>query len=309
MNETNAAVLDVEVPEMPVNRIKDLFAQPALSTIEMALYEYAITGLTPILFDRMTEEQIDGLITGAKVDYGKDESMETKAFRKLYSDKYVKDMPAGALGIPNENFCAALRDTGKKVKFGQGTWDFVTSGTNGTLLYCMVRLIEPFIVLRKLDGEPITKDDMIIDRRKGNATQGTGAVGIVRPRMNEWGFAGHLQLSVSGDYALPERQLEKLINMAGLRAGLCSGRPGKQMPFGQFVLRHLKWIGGATPKKNNAPIDTPKPKPRGRRKAGAADPATPPADSDPAAGNGELTGDGLNNGDGHAKGDSHREEE
>ena len=256
----------LEVPVMTTNRIKELFAQPTRSTVEVALYEYACTGLSAIMFDRMTQAQVRGLVTGEKVDYPKDEPLELKALRKMYSDKYENDMPVGALGIPNENFCAALRDTGKKVKYGQGTWDFITSGTNGTLLYCMIRLAEPFIVLRDLEGNPVTKDQIKVDCRKGNATQGTGAVGIIRPRMDEWGFAGHLFLAVSGEYVLPERQLERLINMAGLRAGLCSGRPGMQMPFGQFVLRHLKHIGGAKPREITISEANGEPKKRATRK-------------------------------------------
>lgn len=306
----------LEVPEMAVNRIKELFAQPPRSTIELGLYEYACTGLSPIMFDRMTQEQVRGLVTGDKVEYPKDEPLELKAFRKMYSDKYENDMPAGSLGFPNENFCAALRDTGKKVKYAHGAYDVITSGTNGTLLYCMIRLAEPFIILRDLDGNPITKKNILVDCRKGNATQGSGAVGIIRPRINEWGFAGHLFLAVAGEYVLPERQLEKLINMAGLRAGLCSARPGMQMPFGQFVLRHLKHIAGAKPRdliisEGNGEPAKPKKAPTKRKTKAEKD-----AEKAQAAGGNEesATNDGLVNRlegleEPEPNGDGHKSEE
>lgn len=326
---TQQALME-EVPVLEAEEIKGLFAQPSKSPKEWAVYRYACTFVTPVMFDRMTKEQFLGLITGDKVQYPKDEPMELRAFRKMYSDVYLGDLPGGVLGIPNENFYAALRDTGKKVKYGQGAWDFITSGSAGTKLYSMLRLAEPFIVLRDMDGNPITieRDEsgkilpepaqkhIKVDYRKGNATQGSGAVGIIRSRIDECGFAGHLYLAVSGEYVLPERQLEKLINMAGESAGLCSARPGKNMPFGMFVLRDLTWVGGAKPRQVSVAIDGgTKPK-RGRGKgkavkdedgngetATATDPANRISDLLGEGGNGDSSdaGNGDTSGNGNTE--------
>lgn len=242
---TKSSVL--EMPAITANRAAEMFAQPIMASIRMATYEFAFRGLSGIMLDRMTNEQVKGLITGQKVDYPKDEALELKALRKMYSDTYKDDMPDGFYGFPAENLYAALRDAGERVQYGSGKNDRVTMSTKGTELYNMIRLHEKFFPILGLDGKPA---QWVIDLRKGNATQGNGAVGIIRARFDEWGVVGHIDLNV--DSLLSEEKMKELFTVAGIRQGLCSARPSKKMPFGQFALTHLKWVGGAEPKKSTA---------------------------------------------------------
>ncbi len=271
------------------NRIADLLAQPIMTSMRWATYEFALIGLSPILLDRMTNEQILGLVTGSKVDFPKDEPLETKAKRKMYSATYKNDMPDGALGFPRENLYATLRDAGMSVQYGSGKHDKITMSTKGTELFGMVRLQEEFYELVDKNGDPAK---WVVDLRKGNATQGTGAVGIIRGRFNEWGVVGHIDLNV--DSKLSEAKLRELFTVAGIKQGLCSARPSKKMPFGQFALTHLKWVAGAEPKKSVERIEEPKKPKRGRK--GASEDAS-------ANGDDTVTGEGdtasSTNGDGH----------
>ncbi len=278
----------LETPVISANRVAEMFKQPIMASIRWATYEFAILGLSPIMLDRMTQAQILGLITGQKVDYPKDERLEEKARRKMYAATYEDDMPISEFGFPRENLIAALRDAGTSVQYGSGKNDRITMSTKGTELFNMIRLHEEFFPLLGMDGKPA---EWAVDLRKGNATQGTGAVGIIRAKFNEWGAVGHVDLNV--DSKLSEEKMKELFTVAGIKHGLCSARPSKKMPFGQFAMTHLKWISGANPKKSitrtESETATKTPAKRKTKKAKAEEEAAE-----------ELNGDGtLLNGDGH----------
>lgn len=238
----------MEAPKVSAQRAAEILGKPLMSTIRWATFMFGIRGLSPIMLDRMTQTQVLGLITGQKVDYPKDEPLETKALRKMYSDVYNEDMPEGLYGFPKENLEAALRDAGVAVQYGSGKNDRITMATKGTELHYFVRLREPFYQLLGLDGKSAGWE---VDLRKGNATQGNGAVGIVRARFDEWGVVGHVDVNI--DELSPEKAQE-LFTKAGVKQGLCSARPSKKMSFGQFALTHFEWIGGADPKKSTTRV-------------------------------------------------------
>ncbi len=242
---TSSAVL--ETPVISSERAAQLFTQPAMTTIRWATYEWAAIGLAPLLFDRMTTEEIIAMKTKQKISYPVDETMETVALRKMYSDEYedplfIARTPTGKFVIPQDNLFAALRDAGESCQYGSGKNDRVTLSTKGTMFSWMIQLHEPCFEVLGLDGNSAKWE---VDVRKGNATQGTGAVCIIRPRFDEWGIVGHLDLNID---LLSEEKLRELFTIAGMKCGLCSARPGKKMRFGIFTLTHLKWIGGAEPK-------------------------------------------------------------
>lgn len=236
----------LETPVISSTRAAQLFAQPAMTTIRWATYEWAAVGLAPLLFDRMTDEEILAMKTKQKISYPVDEPLVEAARRKMYSDEYddvvLKRMPAGKFVIPQDNLFAALRDAGENCQYGSGKNDRVTLSTKGTMFSWMIQLHESHFEVLGLDGNPAKWE---VDVRKGNATQGAGAVCIIRPRFDEWGIVGHLDLNID---LLSEEKLRELFTIAGMKCGLCSARPGKKMKFGIFTLTHLKWIGGAEPK-------------------------------------------------------------
>lgn len=265
-----------EVPVISAEEAARMLGLPVMTTMKWATYRFCLRGLSPLMLDRMTARQVKGLVTGEKVDYSKDEGLDIKASRKMYSDSYENDMPAGAIGIPADNLYACLRDAGEAVQFGSGKHDKVTMATKGTMLFYMVNLRADFFPILGLDGKPA---EWKVDLRKGNATQGTGAVGIVRGRFDEWGIVGHLDLNVN---ALSEPKLRELIGVAGVKQGLCSARPGNKMRFGQFSLTELTWIGGAEPNSATAIAST------GEEPAKPSKPGRKPKNRLTAASNGEL---------------------
>ncbi len=272
----------LEMPKISAERASEIINQPLKSTIQWATFEFGIRGLSPIMLDRMTRTQVLGLITGQKVDYPKDEPLETKAQRKMYSDSYAEDMPDGLFGFPKENLEAALRDAGVAVQYGSGKNDRITMATKGTELHYFVRLREPFYALLGMDGKPASWE---VDLRKGNATQGNGAVGIIRARFDEWGVVGHVDVNI--DELRPEKA-EELFTKAGVKQGLCSARPSKKMSFGQFALTHFKWIGGADPKKAISRVSTVAAKAKKATGRNRIAPVESNGDLESAEGNGEA---------------------
>lgn len=269
----------MEMPKISVQRASEILRQPLMSTIRWATFLFGIRGLSPIMLDRMTQAQVLGLITGQPPSYPKDEPLETKALRKMYSDAYNEDMPDGLYGFPKENLEATLRDAGVVVQYGSGKNDRITMATKGTELHYFLRLREPFYALLGLDGKPASWE---VDLRKGNATQGSGAVGIVRARFDEWGVVGHVDINI--DELSPEKAQE-LFTKAGVKQGLCSARPSKKMSFGQFALTHFEWIGGADPKKATTRASSVSAKPkkaagRNRLKPRAGDDSLEPGNGD-----------------------------
>lgn len=75
----------LEIPMISDEEARVMFSQPPKSKVNWALYEFAYTGISELMTDRMTQEQVLGLITGQKVEYPKDEPLENKARRKLYA--------------------------------------------------------------------------------------------------------------------------------------------------------------------------------------------------------------------------------
>jgi len=174
-------------------------------------------------------------------------------------------MPVGDPVIPWENVYAMWRDGGVFVQYGSGKNDRITMATGGTQINNMIRFHEKYFTILGLDGKPA---QWVVDVRKGNATQGTGAVGIIRPRFPEWGYVGHLSVNVD---LLSEAKAQELLIVSASRRGHCSGRPANKMPFGQAVLTHFKWLSGADPKKSIVRSNGAGAKPtakRGRKKAG-----------------------------------------
>lgn len=110
------SVLDVK--PFSAEELRTILNQPPRTTIQWATYEFGGVGLSALMCDRMTEEQIIAMKTKQKVDYPADEPLETAALRKMYSDAYKDNMPDGKFVIPQDNLFAALRDAGEVVQYG-----------------------------------------------------------------------------------------------------------------------------------------------------------------------------------------------
>lgn len=229
--------------EISSSEAAEILNRDIMTTFEWSTFLFGLRSLSPWMCDRMTEEQIEGLVTGMPPTFEKDEGLHVKAKRKLYAAEYDKDgMPVGDPVVPVENVYASLRDAGTKVKCGSGKWDLVTLSTQGTRLFGMVRFRVPHFKILGFNGQPAK---WVVDTRKGNATQGNGAVGIIRPKFEQAGIVGYVDINVN---AMTVDVAKELFTQAGIVQGLMSARPRCKMPFGQFALTAFTHVGGAEPR-------------------------------------------------------------
>ncbi len=290
----------LEIPSLTPDEVRKIINLPFIETGRWALYRWAVRLMAPLLEDRMTGAQVLGLATKQKVEFAKDESLETRAIRKMYSDAYENDMPVGVIGVPWENFYAMCRGAGVKIQYGSGKNDRISKAGGSTELNDMFRIRDKFLPLLRLNGEPyhagtlldsnLKPVDWSVDLRKGNATQGEGAVGIIRPRWEEGAFIGHVEVNTD---ILSEPNLRSLLIAAWSSKGCCSARPEKGMPFGRAGLLELSWVGGAEPKKVAV---------AGRRSRKKASDETDgqPVNRLKEVANGEANGNGETDGNGEA---------
>lgn len=249
---TNAAVSVIHTPgdvvpfvpyDISPEEAAAMLGNDVMTKFRWSTFMFGIKSLSAWMFDRMTNAQIEGLVTSMPPKFAPDEGLLVKARRKLYAADYDDaGMPVGDPVVPTVNLLASLRDAGTKVKCGSGKWDLITLSTQGTRLYGMMRFHVPYFKLLGHAGQP---GKWVVDCRKGNATQGNGAVGIIRPRFDEAGFVGFVDINVD---AMTVDTAIELFTQAGIVQGLCSARPRCKMPFGQYGLTCFKHVGGADPK-------------------------------------------------------------
>ena len=180
-------------------------------------------GKSPLLMQAMSVETIVNVLIRrqrqpAKTDLSLEEMAETCLYREN-----------GNIGIPATNLFSCLIEAGRHVAFSGKT---KISTKDSTLLPSFLSIEEMFL---PLTGAGKWKPDV----RRGQMKDGT-AVGIVRPMFKEWGFKVTLMVDLS---ETTEATVKRLLEIAGRRVGLCSFRPQKRGPFGQFKISKWKVMG------------------------------------------------------------------
>lgn len=184
--------------------------------------ELEIEGISPLLMDAMSEETVeDVLIRRKRSPVQTDLTREERCEPKFYRDPENPE----AFGIPAENFMAALREAGRKVKVGKSQ----VSTAKTTTLYSFLSVRENFLRL--------TQQKWVPDVRRGRMDDGT-TVGITRPKFPTWGFKVTLEVDLTEE-GITENTIRELIRIAGNQIGLGAFRPQKNGPFGRF--RITKW--------------------------------------------------------------------
>lgn len=181
-----------------------------------------VEGVSPLLMDAMSEETIEEvLIQRKRPPINTDLTREERCQPKFYRDPTNPDV----FGIPAENFMAALREAGRKVKVGKTN----VSTAKTTTLYSFLSARENFLRL--------TCQVWVPDVRRGTMEDGT-TVGITRPKFQKWGFKVTLEIDLSQD-GITENTVKELVTKAGNFAGLGSFRPSKNGQFGRFKI--VEW--------------------------------------------------------------------
>lgn len=178
-------------------------------------------GITPILFSRMTEDDMEGIETGVRKPVVPGKNPRAEAEKRLWT----KD---GKPGIPFHMFFACLVEAGRRVKNGRAA----ITGTRGTTLTAFLRLKGDFYPFEEgAIWEPDKRMVKQIVRGQSIARP------VVRPRFDKWSFF------VEGEFdesQVAEETVKQLFEEAG-RTGLGAWRPSspKPGPFGQF--RVVEW--------------------------------------------------------------------
>lgn len=175
-------------------------------------------GRSPLMMDPMDEQTLDDLIRGVRRQQPKDIPFEKMAEKKIYRDDQ------GNIAIPANCLFACLKEAGRKVKNGRGAISTATS----TTLPMVLSIEDLFLPL-------LGNQEWVVDKRAGKGQQGTKkvAIGIIRPRFDEWGFTVTIMID---DSVITEDTVRDLFRMAGRAIGLCAFRPSTGGQFGCFNL-------------------------------------------------------------------------
>lgn len=179
-------------------------------------------GVSPLLMDRMTEEQIDSLERGQQKPPRPDMTPKEICDEKIYREN-------GKIGFPQINLYSCCVGAGAFITLKVGGSRPVQLSTGKTTLLPAFLTIEEFFI--PLDGP----GKWVVDKRRGVNKEGR-AVRVLRPRFDDWGFSFTMQLD---DKMVNEKLARLLVDYAGSRVGLCAFRPAKKGPFGRFKV--MEW--------------------------------------------------------------------
>ena len=185
----------------------------------MKRIEIELTGTTPLLHHRMTEEELFGLL-GAKSKKKKDKEELTP---REIAEKYAYKDSDGKYVIPTGYIAGAFKHVASEYKQKNSQRKSMKSIAGGIL-----RPEQEFASLTDLLNVPI--DHFEVDIRKATNHQ-KGAVAVCRPRFDKW--KTKTVIVIDDDLISPETALE-MLNDAGKRSGIGSFRVSKGGYFGQF---------------------------------------------------------------------------
>lgn len=218
-----------KVPETAVGRNGTYPVEPPQYTTDthggLVTVRCIISGVSPLLMNAMSEEQLLNLFT-------KEKKAKTAARPKPreWADARVYRLKDGNPCLPPRNFYAALVAAGQFVRL-DGKRQISTA--DKTILPGMLTLASaelPLTLPGKSDPAPWE-----VDIQQGRNPNGGEAVCIIRPRFDEWEFAAELDIDQS---VMPLAMARELVELAGRRMGLGDFRPQKRGTFGRFVIRH-----------------------------------------------------------------------
>mgnify|MGYP000322976779 FL=1 len=186
-------------------------------------------GTSPLLMNAMDKDTLLRLVTGEKAPKGAPKGTPLEqATKRLYLDATGKKVI-----MPVQNVLASMIEAGRRVRMEGKTQ---VSTASSTILPSFLTIEESELAL--VDPKDNKKqarwaEDIMLGRNPN----GGEAVGICRPRFNEWAFYMTLSADLS---TVPERIVRELVYRAGTHVGLCDFRPQRKGTFGRFRIDEWK---------------------------------------------------------------------
>ena len=202
------------------------FQGPSRAKEGLMFLDILCYGKSPLLLNRMTEEQLESLRkAGGKRSKTapRPESTRDEAEPKLYKSK------KGELYLPTENIFSRLVAAGQMVRL-DGKRQVSTA--KSTILPAFLTLLDPYVPL--LDPDNLKKTPAWeVDMRQGRNPNSGDAICIVRPRFDRWAFRLSCEMD---ENEISENVIRELFDKAGSRIGLGDFRPSRKGPFGRWVI-------------------------------------------------------------------------
>lgn len=193
------------------------------------LITFTIVGIAPLLMDQMPPETLAGLITGVRKPIPKDTPLDKMAAAKIYRDPVT-----GRIGLPAGHLFASLKNAGRMIPYKAKK---MISTADSTLLPSFFSVHSPFLLFNNIDRENEAAS-WEVDVKRGVGSTDV-AVGIVRPRFDNWQFTVQVQLD---EKLVSEDTLKNLVLNAGSCQGLGSFRPNCGGNYGRFTIKEGSWM-------------------------------------------------------------------
>ena len=192
----------------------------------MKRYSIELTGVTPMLQHKMTDEELMGLL-GSKSERKKDKEIQTP---REIAEKYAYKSENGFC-VPTSYIVGAFKNVASEYKQKNSQRKSIKSIAGGVF-----RPETEFADL--IDDKDQTISTFEVDIKKATNHQ-KGAVVICRPRFDRW----KIKTTIVIDEALvsPEIVLD-MLNDAGKRSGIGSFRVAKGGYYGQFSVTNFNEI-------------------------------------------------------------------
>lgn len=190
--------------------------------------EVTIVGVTPLLMNRLSEEDL--LKIRDKVKRPKNAPRPTPR-EECESKVHSHD---GKPVMPVQNLMAALVEGGKYVRL-DGKRQVSTS--KSTILPAFLRFEDGWFPIFTPDTHKTA--DWEVDVRGGRNPNGGEVVCLCRPRFDAWSITAKVQIHTD---QLSEQSIRELFDIAGSYIGLGDFRPQRKGIFGQFRIDGWKLI-------------------------------------------------------------------
>jgi len=192
----------------------------------MKRIEVELTGTSPLLVNRMTDEQLLALHTKEKRKFKAPKDPRDEAAEKVYQTR------EGRPYLPTENLMACFISAGQYIKL-DGKRQMSTK--QSTLLPGFLTIEDPYLPL--ITGKTRAAASWEVDMRQGRNPNGGEAVCIIRPRFDRWAVTASLLVDTD---SIAEQVIRELVDIAGSRIGLCDFRPQRRGIFGKFKVTNWK---------------------------------------------------------------------